>query len=430
MEILIILFLTVINGVLAMAEIAVVSARKVRLEQAAEDGDKRATRALELSADQNRFLSTVQIGITLISILQGAFAGATLAHPIAQLLSQIPLLAPVSEALGLFIVVFVTTYLSLVIGELVPKRLGLQNPERIALLVAGPMHRLATITGPFVKLLSVSTDAVLRLLGARQSDEPPITQAEIEALIQQGIQAGVFQEDQQEMVAGVFSLEGVRLGALMTPRTEIEWLDLDDPPPVNIQKIIKSHHSRFPAAHGDLDRVVGIVRAKDLLNTLLSGGSIDLNTCAREPLFIPENATAADALELFKKSGRHLALVLSEHGGVEGLITLNNLVEQIIGGIDMPEAVQRPDGSWLLDGLSPIDDVKDLFDIKELPGEEEGHFQTLGGFVMAQLGHIPSVADHFECSGLRFEVLDMDGKRVDKVLVVPATSRDGAAAAP
>jgi putative hemolysin len=430
MEILIILFLTVINGVLAMAEIAVVSARKVRLEQAAEDGDKRATRALELAADQNRFLSTVQIGITLISILQGAFAGATLAHPIGLILARIPFLAPISDALALFLVVFITTYLSLVIGELVPKRLGLQNPERIALLVAGPMHWLARITSPFVRLLSVSTDAALRLLGARQSDEPPITQAEIEALIQQGIQAGVFEEEQQDMVAGIFSLDEVRMGALMTPRTEIEWLDLDDPLPSNVQKIIKSPHSRFPAAHGDLDRVVGIVRAKDLLNTLLNGGTIDLNTCTREPLFVPEGATAADALELFKKSGRHMALVLSEHGGIEGLITLNNLIEQIVGGIDMPEAVQRPDGSWLLDGLSPIDDLKELFDLKDLPGEEEGHYQTLGGFVMAQLGHIPSIADRFECRGLRFEVLDMDGKRVDKVLVVPIAPPDEAGSSP
>ncbi len=417
MELVIILLLNIVNGLLSMAEIAVVSARKVRLRQMAEDGSKGAARALELAESPNRFLSTVQIGITLVAVLQGAFAGAALAHPVALVLAQIPLLQPVSEVLGLFIVVALTTYLSLVIGELVPKRIGMQNPERIAILVAPLMHGLSVVTAPFVRLLSVSTDALLRLVGARNSSEAPITEEEIQALIQQGIQAGVFEAQEQEMVAGVMGLDERRVDQLMTPRLDIEWINLDDPVEENLKIITNSPHSRFPAAHGSLDHVVGLVRAKDLLDRLLRGQPLEFNACVREILFIPESATATQALELFKRSKQHTALVISEYGGIEGLVTFNNLVEEIFGETDAPESVQRPDGSWLLDGLLSVDAFKELFDLKALPGEDEGHYQTLGGFIMERLGRIPDAADSFEWGGLRFEVMDMDGKRVDKVLV-------------
>lgn len=417
MEIIIILVLTVVNGVLSMSEIAIVSARKVRLAQLAADGSRGAQRALELVESPNRFLATVQIGITLVSVLQGAFAGAALAHPVATVLAQIPVLNPVSEALGLFIVVAVTTYLSLVIGELVPKRLGLQNPEAVAVRVAPAMHLLARITSPFVHLLSLSTDALLRLLGVRQTDDPPVTDHEIHALMREGVQAGVFEAHEQDMVAGVMGLDDQRVDALMTPRMDITWINLDEPLQDNLQLIMTSPHSRFPVAHGSLDHVVGIIRAKDLLDAALRGQPIDLNTSVREALFIPETATASHALELFKQSTKHVALVISEYGGVEGLITINNLVEQIIGTVEAPQAKEREDGSWLMDGLLPIDELKSTFNLKDLPGEAEGHFQTLGGFVMTHLGRIPSAADHFEWGGMRFEVMDMDGKRVDKVLV-------------
>jgi putative hemolysin len=417
MELVIILLLNIVNGVLSMSEIAVVSARKVRLSQMAEDGSKGAKRALELAEAPNRFLSTVQIGITVVAVLQGAFAGAALAHPVALTLARIPLLQPISEVLGLFIVVALTTYLSLVIGELVPKRIGMQNPEQIAILVAPLMHGLSILTAPFVRLLSVSTDALLRLIGARDSGEAPVTEEEIQALIRLGIQAGVFEAQEQEMVAGVMGLDERRVDQIMTPRLDIEWINLDDPVEDNLRIVINSPHSRFPAAHGSLDQVVGLVRAKDLLDRLLRGQSVDFNTCIREILFIPESATATQALELFKRSGQHAALVISEYGGIEGMITFNNLIEEIFGETGAPESIQRPDGSWLLDGLISVDEFKDLFDLKALPGEDDGHYQTLGGFIMERLGRIPNAADSFEWGGLRFEVMDMDGKRVDKVLV-------------
>jgi putative hemolysin len=417
MEILVILILNIINGALSMSEMAVTRSRKVRLQQLVEADQPGAKRALELAESPNRFLSTVQIGITLVSVLQGAFAGAALSHPLALVLSQVTILQPISEALALFTVVALTTYLSLVIGELVPKRLGMQNPEGIAVAVASTMHWLSIVTAPVVRLLSISTDLVLRLLGARQPNEPPITDEEIQALIQEGIQAGVFEEKEQAMVAGVMSLDDRRVAELMTPRHEIEWINLDDPWEENLQTLIHSHHSRFPAAHGTIDKVTGVVRSKDLLNYLLLGEQPQFDKCVQEVLFIPESATASHALELFQQSKKHVALVISEYGGVEGILTLNNLIEQIIGQAEPPGKTQRADGSWLLDGLLPINDFKPLFDIKDMPNEEQGNYQTLGGFVMAQLGRIPDAADSFEWRGLRFEVMDMDGKRVDKVLV-------------
>lgn len=431
MEILIILLLTVVNGLLSMSEIAIVSARKVRLSQLAAGGSSSAKRALELAESPNRFLSTVQIGITLVGVLQGAFAGAALAHPVATILAQVEFLRPVSEALGLFLVVGVTTYLSLVVGELVPKRLGLQDPERVAMLVAPAMHRLSMISAPIVALLSISTDGLLRLLGTKNSEEPPVTDEEIYSLMEQGVEAGIFEANEGEMVASIMSLDDRSVASLMTPRMDIEWIDLALPVEELRELIGNSRHSRFPAGYGSLDQVVGIIRSKDMLDSLLKKQTVDFNTCIREALFIPEAATAAHALALFKQSGKHMALVISEYGGVEGLITLNSLIDQIIGVTEKPTAAQREDGSWLLDGLLPIDEFKELLDIKSLPAEEEGHYQTLGGFVMAQLRRIPAAADHFEAEGLRYEVMDMDGRRVDKVLVarakveaLPETSED------
>ncbi len=424
MEILIILLLTVVNGLLSMSEIAIVSARKVRLDQMARAGSSGARQALELSLSPNRFLATVQIGITLVGVLQGAFAGAALAHPVAGILARIEFLQPVSEVLGLFLVVALTTYLSLVVGELVPKRLGMQNPERIAVWVAPAMNRLSKISAPIVHLLSLSTDGLLRLIRVSDSVEPPVTDEEIYSLIDQGVKAGVFEANERSLVASVMGLDDRNVASLMTPRMEIEWIDLDAPIEESIALIGNSQHSRFPAAVGSLDTVVGIVRSKDLLDLLLKKQPVEFNNCIREPLFVPESATAAHALALFKQSGNHMALVISEYGGVEGLITLNNLVDQIIGVTDQPGATQRVDGSWLLDGLLPIDKVKSILDVKALPEEEEGHYQTLGGFVMTYLGSVPKVADQFALGGLHFEVVDMDGRRVDKVLVTWAASVD------
>jgi putative hemolysin len=417
MEILIIVLITILNGVLSMTETAFVSSRKARLQQMADDGDENARITLALTDDPNRLLSAIQIGITLIGVLAGAFGGITIAEGLAAQIDQIPGLAPYSEAIGLTIVVIFTTYLSLVIGELVPKALALRDPERVAAAFVPRLRLFSVLTGPLVRLLSLSTEGVLRLMGVKPSDAPPVTAQEIDVLIRQGVQAGVFDQSEHEMVSGVLGLSDQRVGALMTPRTEIEWIDLDDSPEMSLRKIVTSGHSRFPVGRGSLDNIQGIIRAKDLLDRSLKGESLDLPTCVKETLFVPETATASHTLELLKQSGRHIALVFGEYGGVEGLITLNNLVEQIIGEIGAPTAVQRADGSWLLDGLLTLDEVKNAIAVKVLPGEDEGHYQTLGGFIMAQLGRIPKAADYFDWNGWRFEVVDMDGRRVDKVLV-------------
>jgi putative hemolysin len=312
--------------------------------------------------------------------------------------------------------------LSLVIGELVPKSLALRDPERVASTFVPRLRLFSIVTGPLIRLLSLSTDFVLRLMGVKPSDEPPISAQEIQVLVRQGVQAGVFDESEHEMVSGVLGLSDRRVSALMTPRTEITWIDLDDAPEISLEKMVSSRHSRFPVGQGSLDNIQGIIRAKDLLDRSLKGQLLDLAACVKETLFVPETATASHALELLKQSGRHIALVFGEYGGVEGLITLNNLVEEIIGDIGVPSAVQRADGSWLLDGLLTIEETKAVIVVKMLPGEDEGHYQTLGGFIMAQLGHIPKAADYFEWNGWRFEVVDMDGRRVDKVLVSRQTS--------
>ncbi|MFL5807635.1 MAG: hemolysin family protein [Roseiflexaceae bacterium] len=428
MELLIILLLIVLNGVFAMAEMAVVSARKVRLQQWAEAGDAKARVALELAEEPTSLLSTVQIGITLIGILAGAFGGATVAHMLATQLNAVPLLAPYSEAIGFGIVVLITTYLSLVVGELLPKRLALNNPERIAVAVARPMRFLSKLASPAVWLLTFSTDALLRLLRVRPSTEPPVTEEEIKVLLEQGAEAGVFAEAEQEMIERVFRLGDLRVGMVMTPRTQMVWLDLDDPVEQNLRKILASPYAAFPVGRGTPDKIRGVVYAKDLLARVLTGQPIDLQAAVCPALFVPESMAAFRALHKFRETRSHLALVVDEYGGVDGLVTLTDLVEELVG--DMPDlgetgeqaVVQREDGSWLVSGRLPIDELKELLGVEYLPGEEAGRYHTLGGFVLTQLGHMPSVSEHFDWGGLRFEVVDMDGPRIDKVLVAPISA--------
>ena len=412
--------LIITNGVFAMSEIAIVSARKVRLQQRAERGDSQARAALELANEPNQFLSTVQVGITLIGVTAGAFGEATLSVPLKARLSLIPWLEPYSDLLSLGLVVAGITYLSLVIGELAPKQLALYNPERIARAVAIPMRTLSVITFPVVRLLSLSTTTLLRLLGARPSTEPPVTEDEIAALIEQGTAAGVFDLAEQTMVAGVFGLNDQRVNTLMTPRPEIVWLDLADPPQESARKISESPYSRFPVCQDNLDNMIGIVQSKDLLVNSLRQQRLNLKVDLRQPLFVPETLPASRMLKLFPEAGTQLALVLDEYGGIQGLVTLNDLVEAIIGEMELmqPQAVQRQDGSWLLGGLLPIAEFKSIFNL-ETGLEEENNYQTLGGFIMAHLGRIPADTDCFQWAGLSIEVLDMDGKRVDKVLVTP-----------
>ncbi|WP_041780058.1 hemolysin family protein [Allocoleopsis franciscana] len=424
-EILFILLLIIANGVFSMSETALVSARKARLQQLANEGDAKARTALEVANAPNRFLSTVQIGITLIGIMTGAFGGATIASKLVGILNLVPLLAPYSESLSLGIVIACITYLSLVIGELVPKRLALNSPERIALAVASPMSLLSRLTAPVVYLLSVSTDAVVRLLGIRTSTEPPITEEEIRVLIEQGTQAGMFKATEQEMLERVFNLEELRVNALMTPRRRLAWLDVDDSPEENRRKINNSVYSRFPVCSGSLDNVLGVVQIKDLFVCTSEGQPINLTASLRQPIVVPESINALKVLELFKQSGLHIALVVDEYDIVQGLVTLNDILEAIVGEVPSvdeqtePQVVQRADGSWLLDGMLPIYELKERLDVEKLPGEEGGGYHTLGGFVISQVGHIPTSGNYFEWRQLRFEVVDMDGNRVDKVLVMP-----------
>ncbi|HEY9668947.1 MAG TPA: hemolysin family protein [Coleofasciculaceae cyanobacterium] len=425
-EILVILLLILLNGIFAMSEMAVVSARKVRLQQLGNQGNVNARKALALADSPNQFLSTVQIGITLISTLAGAFGGATLAEKLADPLAQIPipLVEANSKTIALFIVVLSITYLSLVFGELVPKRLALNHPEKIAAGVASLMRFLAKIAAPAVHLLSYSTEMVLRLLNVEQPKEPEITEEEIKILIEQGTEAGTFEEAEQEMLNRVLRLGDRRCSALMTPRREIVWVDLDHSSEVNRRIICDSTHSRFPVCEGDLDNVLGIIQVNDLLARCLTGQPFDLTTTLKRPLYVPESTPGLRVLELFKQSGTHIALVVDEYGVIQGLVTLNDILEEIVGDIpsidemDEPQAVQREDGSWLVDGMLSIEEFFELFDITQVPGEQRANYHTLAGFTIAQLGRIPKAADHFEWQGIRFEVMDMDGNRVDKVLVI------------
>lgn len=425
LEVSIVVLLILLNGIFAMSEIAVVSARKTRLRQWAEEGNAKARAALELANNPNQFLATIQIGITLVGILAGAFGGATIAKELTVILNDISWLAPYSHPLSLALVVVVIAYLSLIVGELVPKRLALNNPERLAMAIAAPMQVLSRVAYPAVHLLGLSTELLLRALGMRPSTEPLVTEEEIRALIEQGTQAGMFEEAEQEMVERVFRLGDRRVSAVMTPRTEIVWLDREASALEIRRTITESAHSRFLVADGSLDNVLGVVHAKDLLAHILGEQVVNLEATLQQPLYVPESMRALKVLELFKQSGTHIALVIDEYGGIQGLVTPNDILEAIVG--DLPEAgeqveplaVQREDGSWLVDGMLPVDEFKDLFDLGELPGEDQGIYQTLAGFVVMQLGRIPAATDYFVWEGLKIEVVDMDGNRVDKVLVTP-----------
>ncbi|MBN3870720.1 MAG: hemolysin family protein [Nostoc sp.] len=428
-EILIILVLIIANGVFSMSEMAIVSARKVRLQQLANQGDPKAKAALKLAESPNHFLSTVQVGISLIGILTGAFGGATIANRLAIYVKRVPLLAPYSEPLSFGIVVLLITYFSLIVGELVPKRLALNNPEKIASIVAIPMQALAAIASPVVFLLSASTDLILRLLGITASTEPQVTEEEIKILIEQGTEAGTFEEAEQDMVERVFRLGDRPVSYLMTPRPDIVWLDLDDSAEENRQKMVDSAYSRYPICQGGLDNVLGVIPVTDLLARSFRGEPLDLTVGLRQPVFVPESTRGLKVLELFKQTITHMALVVDEYGVIQGLVTLNDIMSEIVGdvpstdGQDQPQAVQREDGSWLLDGMLPVEEFLELFGMEEWESDERGSYQTLGGFVITHLGRIPAAADYFEWQSMRIEVMDMDGNRVDKVLVVPKASK-------
>jgi putative hemolysin len=422
-ELLIIFLLVLANGVFAMSEIAVVAARKVRLQQRAEEGDERAKAALALAHDPNKFLSTVQFGITLVGVLAGAYGGARLAEPLAEPIARVTLLAPYAEGIALGLVVTGITVMSLIFGELVPKRIGLNNPEAIASWVARPMMALARIGGPIVALLTSSTNFVLRVFGIKGDAEPNLTEDEIKALISQGAETGAVGAAEENIVQRVFQLGDLRVAAIMTPRPDIEWIDVDASEE-ELREFLASHsHTMFVVCHGGLDEVLGIVRSADLLPIAFKGVNIDLRKLTREALFVPDSMPAVQLLESFRSSHKHVALVMDEYGAVEGLVTVTDLLTAIVGDLpaDASEAlgafVSRADGSWLVDGSAAMEEVTTHFGMDGLPEEEAGAYHTIGGFVMARLGRVPKTADAFEWGGMKFEVIDMDGRRIDKVLV-------------
>ncbi len=413
-----------------MSELAVVSARPSRLQQLAADGKKGARAAIDLAENPTKFLSTVQIGITLIGIITGAFGGATLAGPLSSALSAIPFLDPYSEPIGVTIVVIFITYLSLIIGELVPKRIALQHPERMASLVAPPMTLLSRIAAPLVAFLSISGDTVLRLIGAKASDEPEVSEEEIHLLIKQGAEAGIFHESERAMVSGVFGIGDRNASELMTPRHLVEFLDVTNSPDTNFQIMASTPHNFYPVCEGDTDHVIGIVATRELWRRHVNGEPTDIREAMEPALFVPEISPIIIVIDQMRHRRAAMAIVVDEYGGVEGLVTLNDVLSDVVGEIDDPHAtnvkggVKRDDGSWLLDGVFPAHELRELLHIESLPGEDEGRFETVGGFVMDQLGHIPAPAESFVWDDVRYEVMDMDGFRVDKVLVSPVTDTD------
>lgn len=422
-DLLVILLLVFVNGLLAMSEFAIISSRRERLQRRADLGHRGSRGAMHLLGNLEHFLSSIQIGVTLVGILAGAVGGASLARYLATWIEGAPRLRPLAHSIALTIVVLIITFLTLILGELVPKQIALSNPERYAIAVARPMRLFGKIMHPVVWLLARSTKVVLGALGVSSLDRPPITEDEIKALLQQGTDAGVIQEVEQDMVESVFQLNDRQASSLMTPRHDVVWLDLADPPHELKRKILQAPYSRFPVAREGLEKVLGEVKAKDLLVRAWAEEPFSLEEIMRKPLYVPEIMPALKVLEEFRASGTQMAVVIDEYGGVEGIVTLTDILEAIVGDIpatdqpDEPQAIWREDGTCLADGMLTTDEFRRVFDLDELPGEDQGLYQTLAGFVVMQLERVPAVADSFEWRGMRFEVVDMDGARVDKVLI-------------
>ena len=437
-QIAIVVLLTLVSGLFAMSETALVSIHKARLKQRAESGAAGARAALELSDSPNRFLSTVQIGISLIGVLAGALGGAALAKPLADTLRAVPALTSYAGTIAFVAVVAGITYLSLILGELVPKRLALNAPETVASRVARPMGLLSVAASPLVWFLGFSTDAVLRLLGVRPNDEPPVSEQEIEILLEEGAKAGVLEEEEKDLVGRALRLDDRPVRELMTPRPKIAWLDADDPFEEHWRRVTQSRHSYYPVARGNLDEMLGVASIKDAIARAVAGESEELLGSLRRPALVSQGAPASGLLEVFKRSGLPLALVIDERGDIEGLVTLTDVLEALVGDIsdvegppsEGPPIVWRADGSWLVDGLLATRRLKAHLGLRELPREDEGDYQTTGGLIMDRLGRVPVAGDCFGWDGFSFEVVDMDGHRVDKVLVTKAPRSAPAAGTP
>ena len=405
-----------------MAEVALISARKVRLQGLAKQGNWRAKIALRLASDPQRFLPTVQIGMTGVSIIAGAYGGTEVAGHLSQQLAQVPWLGKYAAVFGFVITVTITTLLTLVFGELVPKTIGISRPERIAVVLAPLMQMLYYITYPFVWLLGVSTRFVLRLIRFTQRDEPPVTEDELKHLIEQGRQYGVLEKQESDMMRSIFRTADQNVSSLMTHRTDVVWIDADATEE-DILKIIRGNiHTAFPVCNKSLDQVMGMVWTKDILLHLTTEEKLNLRSLIKQPLFVPESMPALELLENFRSSGNHVSLVLNEYGSLEGIVTLHDVVEAIFGDIPMKEQsrderIQRADGSWLIDGMMQMPRWSDVIGLHDFADQDIGSYNTLGGFVMHQLGKVPKTGEQFQFRDYLFEVMDMDGMRVDKVLV-------------
>lgn len=421
MDILFLMTLILLNGILAMSEIALVTARHIRLARLAADGDTSAAVAIRLGENPTRFLSAIQIGITSIGILNGIVGESVFAAPFAAWLQTLGINQLSSELGATVLVVVVITYLSIVVGELVPKRIAQFNPEGIARLVARPIHILALITHPFVRLLSTSTDAILKMMGKSKQVERSLTEEEIHAMLEEGSESGLIERHERDMVRNVFRLDERLVGSLMIPRADIEYLDVNQPLEANLLRIEQSDHSRFPVCRGSLSDLLGVTSFKQLFNQSINGGRPDLTAQLQPCIFVTESLTGLELLAQFQGSGTHMVFVIDEYGEVQGLVTLQDVLEAVTGEfipLDHADrwAVQREDGSWLLDGMIPVPELKDKLDLKSVPEEDKGRYHTLSGMVMWLLGRPPNVADVVAWEQWRLEVVDLDGKRIDKVL--------------
>lgn len=424
MELFILLMLIVLNGVFAMSEIALVTARRARLASRAASGDRSAQAAIKLGKDPTRFLSTIQIGITSIGLLSGIFGESALAGPLARWLGQTTDLAPATaSAVAVTVVIAFITYLSIVVGELVPKRLGQINPEGVARLVARPMTLLSVISRPFVALLTFSTRGLLRLLGINPDQHQAVTEEEIQAMIDEGSESGAIVRRQREMLRNIFWLDDRHMASIMLPRSEIVYLDTRFSDEENLRRLTSTEHSHLPVCEGGLDNLLGVLRAKQGISLFHENRFGELRDFLAPPVFVPETLSGLELLERFRQTRMHMAFIIDEYGTLEGLVAVRDLLEIVTGQMNVPTdeawAIRREDGSWLLDGTIPVLEMKDRLGLRTVPDERKGIYNILSGMIMYMMGKIPREGDRVDWEGWRFEVVDMDGNRIDKVLARP-----------
>ena len=424
-QIFLLLTLIIINGLFSMTEMAVVATRRARLQTCLENGDRRAQTVLDLLDNPNDFFSTIQIAISLIGVITGAIGAQTFSHYLADTLAKVSFLKGIAQPLSVLLISVIITYISLVIGELIPKRIATNNPEKISMAMCGPVKVLASIFRPIVRILSFSTEAGLKLMGIKENEENTVSEDEIKVMIEQGKQDGVFEENEQDIVESVFRMSDRTVDALMTPRTELPWIDLEEPLEESLKEIAESTYHYFPLVRGNPDDVIGVISSKALLDAYIRGETLDLEKIAEPPLFVPESKPALSLLDDLKASESNFAVVLDEYGGFSGMITPYDLLNELVGDVtnigdepnDEDDILVRDDGSWSFDGMVDIEEFKETIGVRELPDEDRVGYQTLAGFILSYRGAIPSIGDNFDWNGFHFEIADMDGLRIDRVIV-------------